>query len=403
MADTSTITPDQKAAGAAIMNSGGGFNANSSNPIPQRSPTSRIDPDTIGNVSRGTTVDSGAYKAENGLYYNSDGTPAIGSPEEAKDRVDATAAKYTSQAQQLTDLINAKYTTKEANDKDLIASNDARARVLNSRTGTTDSATGASAVAAVQDKGNKVLAADEASKTAEISAALGKISDLQSREQQANEAAARNDLVTAQNLRAKNKTDATATITSLAKSGVDISTLQDKEPDTYQSLLKSSGLTPIEFQAAYTNASPAGTQTKWQYKITGDTVTAYGVDAKGNLKTQEQKVDGLSAGNFTVIKGDNGILYKEDKSTGEITPLVNAAKPATPTKTPNGGTSTTQTKNEEQDALNWLARQAGYDPKVDVQRFQTDPAARAWAIQQAKLEKANSKKSTTTDTANPFS
>lgn len=266
--------------------------------------TARVNPDTIGGKE---------------FNANPDGT-IVTNP------ATATADRYLREAQQVTDLINSKYASKISGDKETIADMDSRARVLNERRGVTGSGTGESAVIQNKQKGDKVIAADEAAKTTEISAALGRIDQARSNEMKADAAQARNDLVTAQNLRAKNKTESEATIKSLATSGVDLDTLKTKEPESYDHLLKATGLSPIELEAYYNNQKDVANQTKWQYKVSGDTVTAYGVDSKGQLKTQDQTVPGLSTGNYQIIKGDNGVLYKINKDSNEVTPLVNAAK-----------------------------------------------------------------------------
>lgn len=369
-----TITQDQIEKGNAIMRGGAGFEANRSQPAP------RVDPSTIGKP------DTGVYKAENGNYYNSDGTQSISSPEQDRDRVAATAEKYRSDAQQMTDLINSKYAAKTASDKDLIAATDAKARVLNGRAGVTDSATGASAVLNVQNKGNKVLAADDASRVAEISAALGRVSSMQSNEQKANEASARNDLVTSQNLRSKNKADGLSTIKALGQSGVDLEKFKTNEPDAYQLLLKSTGLSPLEFEANFNN----GKGIKYQSKIQGNTFISYGTDpTTGKPILHSEVIPGLSADTYepTPHYTEGGKMFFVPKNWNGDTSKILWQNGSPVSHATSKSSQTTQAKNEENDALNWLALQPGYDPKVDLEIFKNDPVKHAWAIQQAKLAK----------------
>ncbi len=79
-----------------------------------------------------------------------------------------------------------------------------------------------------------------------------------------------------------------------------------------------------------------------------------------------------------------------DKKNRKTLPLSEApGSPTIPTKTTP---KTAAQLNEESDATNWLLRQPGYTP-ADKEAFSKDETFRAWAINQAKLEKAKNKSS----------
>jgi hypothetical protein len=384
---TTTSQPIAQASynGGQALSAVGSDTYNASVALARSTPAPRVNPDSIGLPPSETNADG----VNSGKPFGSG--PGSYTPD------DNPYSRLSSYAKGLTDSINAKYSADEANDKDLIAQNDARARALNNSSGNIDSGTGAAAVNNVQTKGNAKIAADEQAKQSSIATALGQVDTLRSNQEKADQAQARNDLTTANNLKVQNSKLADSTLQSLGKSNVDLNTLKTSEPESYNALLKESGLSPLELEAKYQTYKDTANQTKYQYKINGDTVTAYGVDSKGKLVVQDQVVPGLSAGNFQVVRGDNGVLYKVDKSSGAITPLVNAAKPLAEAKTKTGTTTTTQQKNEQNDALNWLALQPNYDKK-DVEAFQNDPQFQAWAIEQAKNAKAARTKSTKTST-----
>lgn len=294
----------------------------------------------------------------------------------------------------MNDSITAQFASEIQAQKAANASSDARTLALNSKEGTTDSGTGVAAVETEQAKGRAALQNINDKQAAATTAALGKADALRASQQRAEQAQQQNDDKSYQALKVANQKAASDTLSSFANGNVDLEKLKTTDPNSYNAIKNELGLSDLEMTAKYNSLKTTKNQTKYQYKVTGDTVTAYGVDANGNLVTHEETVPGLSQGKFTVKETKDGSLYKVDSTTGEITKLggASAPKPA----------ETTYSKNQETDAKNWLALQSGFDSAKDYAAFDSDPTFKAWAIQQATAAKPSKTKTSAATPGNPF-
>lgn len=334
----------------------------------------RVNPDTITTPATPTFEDPGRPTKDSTTSANSS-------------RLDQIAQM----AQNLTDQINVKYNSKEANDKEVIAGQDARARVLNTRTGATDSGTGSAAIGAVQDKGAKAIAADEAARNAEIGVALGKVDTLKADQAKAFAAQQSNDLKTYNDVKAKNLKTAQESIVSLGKSGVDAASLKTKEPDTYAAIQKETGMSDLEMTAAFNASKPQ--PTKFQYKVSGDEVTAYGVDSNGKLVTQSQTVPGLSSGTWKIVETTDGRILQQNTTTGEYKGLgAGATKPASTEPGPS--------KADVSGAITWMRAQPDYQKDYEGQ-FNSDPVIQAKVIAAWKAA-TKSKTGSSSSGSNPY-
>lgn len=349
----------------------------------------RVNPDTIGATGPNVFTDSsGKVKGSNPsdvADYNNQ--TAENSRKTANTNRLADIANY---AQGLTDSINQKYASKIADDKDLIASQSARAAVLNSHTGNTGSGTGAAALNTVQDKGNKVIAADEAARNAEIGVALGKVDTLKADQIKADALLAANNLKAYGDARLTAAKTAGDTLSSLAKSGVDLATLKEKEPQAYATLQKGLNLSDMEMAAKY-NASKQ-VPAKLQFKVTGDHVTMYGTDKDGKMTVEDQVVPGLSSGQWEITQTTDGRILQRNKTTGEYKTLGAGATHSSTTST-----APAASKADISGAIVWMRSQPDYKPAYETQ-FTKDPVAQAKVIE---AWKAATKK-TTAAPSNPY-
>ncbi len=322
------------------------------------------------------------------IQYDVNGSPVKNPGEDP--RIAARQTGILNYAQNLTDSINQTFASKIQGDKDLIAGQDARARVLNTRAGLNDSGTGSAAIDQVQQKGAKVIAADEAQRNSAIGVALGKIDSLRANQEKADAAQSANDLKAFGDLRAKNTKDATDSLSALANGNVNLNTLKAKEPQTYATLQKSLGLSDLEMAAKFNSLKKPASQINYTYVTDRDGLTyGYGVDPTTGqmVETGKQKLPGLQPGDTLTHTKDGQLLIKT---------AAGAYKPVTPPK------PTSYSANQQTDALNWLARQKGYNDAIDKEKFNSDPQYKAWAIQQAEAEKAAAKKKPGASTNNPF-
>lgn len=354
-----SLTPEQQAGNAAYIanidpTTGG-----------QRAPAApRVDPSTIG-----TTTTPGVYRDAGGNLQGTDaqGIKSLRDSQTNNANIQATAdlARY---AQSVTDGINLKYGTKTQSDKDMIGAQDARARVLNSRSGLNDSGTGSAAINAVQEKGSKVLAADDAARTSEIGAALGKVSQLQANQAKAYAAQQANDLKSYNDLRASNQKEATNTLNALSKNGVDWQTLKTKEPDTAATLQKELGLSDLEMTSIMNATSPSKINYTYVTDKNGDTY-GYGIDPKTNqiTETPKSRIEGLQPGDTLTHTKDGSLLIK--------TPAGAYKTPAQVKKE----SQTTQQRNDINNALVWMRSQPDYKEAYES-KFMNDPVIQAKII-----------------------
>lgn len=318
------------AARDAAVKSGGDPNAGnltnlSTFTASRTAPTTRVNPDTI--VIPQTTANPGG-----GGTFEDYRTKTALSPAELASINDASTAR----AKSLVDVIDTEFTKRTATQTDANASQDARTRVLNARTGNTDSGTGSAAISATEKKGKDALDALDHEHSVAVEAALGQVDQLRQSQVQAETAKKANDLVAYNNLRSTNATKAESTLEALAKAGTDLDKLKsDKDPNTpdgpssYDTLATELGLSPLELELKFNALKKTDQKVDYTFKTSGDNVFGYGVDpATGKIKTIEETIPGLGTGKYTLKETKDGALYKVDADTGAVSPIRGATSTA---------------------------------------------------------------------------
>lgn len=281
----------------------------------------RVDPDSIksdtSNPSNSNTFAD--YEANKAL-----------TPEETK----AISDRATDNLTAMRDVINAEFASKYAKQDEGNKQAQARTLVLNSKSGNIDSGTGVTALNETEKKGREAVAALDEQKAAKIQLALKNIDQLKYNEIEKATTKKSQDVTAYNDLLAKNKTVAIDSAKTLAEHGTSIDAIKaDKDTtgvSTYDKLLKASGLSPLEFDAKFNALQKAANKISYTYKVTGDTVFAYGTDPKtGKISVQEQTIPGIGDGTWTIKETKDGDLYKVNSKSGEVLPITKSVTPTT--------------------------------------------------------------------------
>lgn len=126
------------------------------------------------------------------------------------------------------------------------------------------------------------------------------------------------------------RAQAVESIAQLGKSGLDIATIKERDPQLYDNLLTASGMGEVELEAVLNNNKPAPAKIDYQYKVAGGKIIAFGIDpTTGQLKMVEQ--DAGLPDNYKTLTADDGTILgipeNWDGDTSKIVTVGNYRKP----------------------------------------------------------------------------
>lgn len=299
--------------------------------------------------------------------------------------------------QALINEINSQYTgtynaAKVGNDN-----REARVRALSSNAGLSGSNVASSNAESAAGQSAKNISMIDDEKNAKINSILGNVSSQASDEYAKRRAAylaeIDGDYTKINDFQTSEISLAKKNMASLASNGVDLASLKTKAPDTYDALLKQSGMDPVVFAAAYNESLPANQKRTYSYQKIGNQLYAISTNpATNKIETQQINTPNGEDYDKFMIAPDGTPLFINTKTGKATEGTGNYSKPL-PVKATGGkggGGVTASQKTEENNALNWIRRQSTYD-KSDETKFSSDPSFKAWAIHQAKLETAAEK------------
>jgi len=221
------------------------------------------------------------------------------SPQSVLDRQKQARRELERERQSQLDAIRTKYSSQVVTEQQAGTEDLARQRSMNLRAGLGGSDFGAANKIAVRDRTNKNIQAIEANQDIEIGNVLNDIEQLaQSRVQQEQQALQQGfsnmfqyQQYTGQQQQ-QQRAQAVESIAQLGKSGLDLPTIREKDPQLYESLAQASGMSDIELEAVLNNNKPQAAKIDYQYKVSGGKLIAFGVDPQtGQMKVLEQEVD----------------------------------------------------------------------------------------------------------------
>lgn len=298
-------------------------------------------------------------------------------------------------AQQLVNSINSQYVSKYTQANTDNASREARVRAITANSGLSGSNAGSSNLQKASDESTKNIGMIDDEKNAKINEVLGNVSQ-QSSDEYAKQRAAylteiNGDYDKINAFQTSEMNLAKTNMQALAANGVDLSSLQTKAPDTYQQLLKQSGMTPAVFAAVYNQSLPANQQRQYSYEKIGNDFYAISVDPTTNKPTA-QKLDTPTDGNTydSFMIAPDGTPLFINKTTGTLTKATgNYSKPQT-TKTTNPSGMTADEKKQYNLGLSYLRTQPDYQPS-DEDTYKNDPVSQAYVIKAAQAQAAKDK------------
>lgn len=332
----------------------------------------------------------GTYVGEdNNLYYNYDSTPVNTTlyPD-----VNAIRQSVLTDAESQVAAIQNEYAPliKAAQDQGTI--NSGKQRAEDARSGNLGDDFGDSADNVVVNNTDAAVGKVNDQMNAAINAVMTKVAAAQDTAVKTAQTTASTDSTAYQKVLADNVTAAKADITSLAKGGIPLESL---DPSEKQALMQASGFTDESiFDGFYNSQLPPAQATKYTYeKLSDGSFLPISVDPTTGQPTAGTPIvppdDGNTYDSFSVLPDGTPVFV--NKTTGQATVAgTNGTTLAGTDKTnfakPAAGTSGNPTAAEAAATklgTAWLKQQATFTAN-DLTEYQNDPVFAAWVNNQAK-------------------